>query len=173
MRGAYFAPSPSHHILRVAGQIYKISTAFDRPGKLIEGNPLSLSSGPPMTSQVRSKSKCLTTCHVWFRHALSEACWMLDGVTMWPYRLKPAGPIHSNHHDEAPSVSAHRVAGAVTQCGRLSAHRPANCAGGVQLLNISATMSELALSRVAKFFFSYGVACRKKFRLRGVRCGKK
>ena len=43
-----------------AGPIYKIQTVFDRPGKFTEGNSKLLTSGSPMTSKIRSKSKCLT-----------------------------------------------------------------------------------------------------------------
>ena len=54
---------------------YKIQTAFDRPGKLIEENLTLLTSGPSMTSQVRSKSKCLTIWRIWFCRALQPYHW--------------------------------------------------------------------------------------------------
>ena len=43
---------------------------FDRSGKFVEGNLRLLTSGSLMTSQVRSKSKCLTIWSIWFCRAL-------------------------------------------------------------------------------------------------------
>ena len=37
--------------------IYKFRTTLDSPGRFVEENQASLTSGPPMTSQVRSKKK--------------------------------------------------------------------------------------------------------------------
>ena len=52
------------------GRIYKIQTAFDRSREFAEGNLILLTSGSLMTSQVRSKSKCLTILRVWLCRAL-------------------------------------------------------------------------------------------------------
>ena len=52
------------------GPIYKIQTMFDRSGKFVKENLLSWTSGSPMTSQVRSKSKCLMIWHIWIFLAL-------------------------------------------------------------------------------------------------------
>ena len=46
----------------------KIQTAFDSPVKFVQGNPISLTSGSPMTSQVRSKKKIFTI------HGSSREC---------------------------------------------------------------------------------------------------
>ena len=54
--GHLFAP----RISETTERIRKIQTAFHSPLKFAEGNLISLSSGSPMTSQVRSKIKCFT-----------------------------------------------------------------------------------------------------------------
>ena len=66
--GTIFAPSPQNS--GTTGQIYKIQRAFDRCGKFVEGYLILLTSGSPMTLKVRSKSKCLTICSIWFCRAL-------------------------------------------------------------------------------------------------------
>ena len=53
-RGAIFSPPL---ISEMAGPIPEIQMAFDSPGKVVEGNLVLLTSGSPMTSQVRSKSE--------------------------------------------------------------------------------------------------------------------
>ena len=47
-------------ISETTGPILKIQTAFERPGKTVEGKQILLTSGSRVTSQVRSKSKCST-----------------------------------------------------------------------------------------------------------------
>ena len=44
--------------------------AFDKSGKFVQRNLMLLTSGSLMTLQVRSKSKCLTICSIWFCRAL-------------------------------------------------------------------------------------------------------
>ena len=53
-----------------ACRIYKIQTAFDRSGEFVDGNLMLLTSRSLMTSQVRSKSKCLTILSIWIYRAL-------------------------------------------------------------------------------------------------------
>ena len=53
------------------GRIYKMQMVFDRSGKFVEGNLMLLTS----TSQVRSKSKCLTIWSIGFCRVL-EPCEM-------------------------------------------------------------------------------------------------
>ena len=65
--GGYFLP---HRNSGTTGRIYKIQTAFDRSGEFVEVNLMLLTSGSLMTSQVRSKSKCLTIWSIWFCRAL-------------------------------------------------------------------------------------------------------
>ena len=43
---------------------------FDRSGEFAEGNLILLTSGSLMTSQVRSKSKCLMHLRIWLCRAL-------------------------------------------------------------------------------------------------------
>ena len=52
--GLFLAPP---RISETIGWIRKIQTAFESPVKFVEGNPISLTSGSSMTSQVRSKIK--------------------------------------------------------------------------------------------------------------------
>ena len=59
-KGLFLSPPPP--MSGTIGPIYEIQTALDRPGKFIEGNPILLTSRSPMTSQVKSESKCLTIC---------------------------------------------------------------------------------------------------------------
>ena len=47
----------------------KIQAAFESPGKTVEGKQILLNSGSRVTSQVRSKSKCLTFRAWWLRRA--------------------------------------------------------------------------------------------------------
>ena len=47
-------------ISATTGPIPKIQTAFESPGKTVEGKQVLLTSGSRVTSQVRSKSKCST-----------------------------------------------------------------------------------------------------------------
>ena len=47
-------------ISETTGPILKIQTAFESPGKTVEGKQILLTSGSRVTSQVRSKSKCST-----------------------------------------------------------------------------------------------------------------
>ena len=54
--GGYFLPPPEFRNYWSDLQIYKIQTAFNRPGKFLEISLMLLTSGSPMTSQVRSKS---------------------------------------------------------------------------------------------------------------------
>ena len=56
--GAISSPPPL--ISETTGPILKIQTAFERPGKTVEGKQILLTSGSRVTSQVRSKSKCST-----------------------------------------------------------------------------------------------------------------
>ena len=57
--GGYFEPPPPL-ISETTGPILKIQTAFESPGKTVEGKQILLTSGSRVTSQVRSKSKCST-----------------------------------------------------------------------------------------------------------------
>ena len=57
--GANSSPPPPL-ISETTWPILKIQTAFERPGKTVEGKQILLTSGSRVTSQVRSKSKCLT-----------------------------------------------------------------------------------------------------------------
>ena len=57
-RGLFRAPPPL--ISETTGPILKIQTAFERPGKTVEGKQILLTSGSQVTSQARSKSKCST-----------------------------------------------------------------------------------------------------------------
>ena len=57
-RGLFFVPPPQNSGTK--SLIYKIQTAFDRSGKFVQRNLMLLTSVSPMTSQVRSISKCLT-----------------------------------------------------------------------------------------------------------------
>ena len=54
--GIYLPP----RISETTGRIRKIQTVFASPLKFVEVNLISLTSGLPMTSQVRSKIKCFT-----------------------------------------------------------------------------------------------------------------
>ena len=56
--GAISSPPPL--ISETTGPILKIQTAFESPGKTVEGKQILLTSGSRVTSQVRSKSKCST-----------------------------------------------------------------------------------------------------------------
>ena len=56
-------------ISETTGPILKIQTAFERPGKTVEGKQILLTSGSRVTSQVRSKSKCSTFRAWWHRRA--------------------------------------------------------------------------------------------------------
>ena len=51
-------------------RICKNQKVFDRSGQFVVGNLMLLTSGSLMTSQVRSKSKCLTIWSIWFCGAL-------------------------------------------------------------------------------------------------------
>ena len=55
--GLFIAPPL---ISETTGPIFKIQTASDSPGKVVERKNFLVTSRSPMTSQVRSKSKCLT-----------------------------------------------------------------------------------------------------------------
>ena len=55
--GGIFLPP---RISETTERIREIQTAFDTPLKFVEGNLISLTSGSPMTSQIRSKIKCFT-----------------------------------------------------------------------------------------------------------------
>ena len=57
--GGLFVAPPPPQSWGTTRQIYKIQTSFDRSGKFVVGNLMLLNSGSPMTSQVKSKSKCL------------------------------------------------------------------------------------------------------------------
>ena len=65
--GGYFEPPPL--ISETTGPILKIQAAFESPGKTVEGKQILLTSGSRVTSQVRSKSKCLTIRAWWHRRA--------------------------------------------------------------------------------------------------------
>ena len=52
--GAIFVPPPLR-TQELSGPICRIPFAFDRNGKLTKGNLTLLTSGSPMTSEVRSK----------------------------------------------------------------------------------------------------------------------
>ena len=47
-------------IPETTGPILKIQAAFESPRKIIEGKLILMTSGSPVTSQVRSKSECST-----------------------------------------------------------------------------------------------------------------
>ena len=55
--------------------MYKIQTAFDSPGKSVEGILILLTSGSLMTSQVRSKVKYFTV------HGCSMECVIISSKT--------------------------------------------------------------------------------------------
>ena len=65
--GAISSPPPL--ISETTGPILKIQAAFESPGKTVEGKQILLTSGSWVTSQVRSKSKCLTFRAWWHRRA--------------------------------------------------------------------------------------------------------
>ena len=67
--GAIFWPTCSE-LRNYWSNLKKNPTAFDRPGKLVEVNQTLLTSGSLMTSEVRSKLKCLNIWHIWFCRAL-------------------------------------------------------------------------------------------------------
>ena len=71
--GAFFRPPP--RISETTGRISKIQTAFESPVKFVEGNPISLTSGSPMTAQVRSKIKCFAG------HGSSRKCVITSSKT--------------------------------------------------------------------------------------------
>ena len=56
-------------ISETTGPILKIQAAFESPGKTVEEKQILLTSGSRVTSQVRSKSKCLTFRAWWHRRA--------------------------------------------------------------------------------------------------------
>ena len=60
-RGANINPPPISETTR---PIFKSQTAFDSPAKVAERNLILLTSGSPMTSQVRSKKKYRHLEHV-------------------------------------------------------------------------------------------------------------
>ena len=67
-RGGYYFTTPQNS--GITGTIYKTQAAFDRSGKFKGGNLKSLTSGSPMTSQVRSNPRCLTISRIWYCCAL-------------------------------------------------------------------------------------------------------
>ena len=70
--GVFLAP---HRISETTGRIRKIQTAFESPVKFAEGNPILLTSGSPMTSQVRSKITCFAG------HGSSRECAITSSKT--------------------------------------------------------------------------------------------
>ena len=70
--GAILSPP---RISETTGGIRKIQTAFESPVKCVEGIPISLTSGSPMMSQVRSKIKCFAG------HGSSRECTITSSKT--------------------------------------------------------------------------------------------
>ena len=65
--GGYFEPPL---ISETAGPILKIQKAFESPENTGEGKQIFMTSGSPVTSQVRSKSICLTFRAWWHRRVI-------------------------------------------------------------------------------------------------------
>ena len=80
-RGGGLFPPPQNS--GATGRIYKLQTAFDRSGKCVRANLMLLTSGSLMTSQARSKSKCLTILSNWIYRALEPYEMEISQYSTW------------------------------------------------------------------------------------------